>query len=89
MDASNILGSGMLGTMHPNDESSPIPFAVELGCDVTVEYKERTSPPTKVSLCPFLNQLPLDARMCMHRLKLPTPMWCSTRPASSPQSTTL
>lgn len=30
-----FLGQGNLPTLHPGDESPPIPFAVELGCEVT------------------------------------------------------
>ena len=29
-----FLGQGTLPTMHPGDESPPIPFAVELGCEI-------------------------------------------------------
>ena len=29
-----FLGQGILPTLHPGDESPPIPFAVELGCEV-------------------------------------------------------
>ncbi len=30
----DFLGQGILPTLHPGDESSPIPFAVELNCEV-------------------------------------------------------
>ena len=29
-----FLGNGMLPTIHPGDESPPIPYAIELGCEV-------------------------------------------------------
>ena len=32
---SNFLGQGSLPTLSPGDESPPIPYAVELGCEVT------------------------------------------------------
>ena len=33
-----FLGQGMLPTLHPGDESPPIPFAVELGCEVVKQF---------------------------------------------------
>lgn len=34
-----FLGEGTLPTLHPGDESPPIPFAVELSCEVVKECK--------------------------------------------------
>lgn len=33
-----FLGQGTLPTLHPGDESPPIPFAVELGCEVVKQF---------------------------------------------------
>ena len=33
-----FLGEGSFLTLHPGDESAPIPYCVETGCDVTVDY---------------------------------------------------
>ncbi|KAI6657984.1 hypothetical protein LOD99_15700 [Oopsacas minuta] len=33
-----FLGEGSFLTLHPGDESSPIPYCVETGCEVTVDY---------------------------------------------------
>ena len=37
-----FLGEGSFLTLHPGDESAPIPYCVETGCDVTVDYDVST-----------------------------------------------
>ena len=33
-----FLGEGSFLTLEPGDESAPIPYCVETGCEVTVDY---------------------------------------------------
>ena len=33
-----FLGEGSFPTLHPGDECAPIPYCVDTGCDVTVDY---------------------------------------------------
>eukprot|EP00054_Salpingoeca_dolichothecata_P004132 m.29553 g.29553 ORF g.29553 m.29553 type:complete len:711 (+) comp14375_c0_seq1:73-2205(+) len=50
MDSNEFLGEGTLLSMQPNDESVPIPYAVELGCEVLSEFDTLKLPITKVSI---------------------------------------
>lgn len=47
---SNFLGQGSLPTLHPGDESSPIPYAVELNCEVVKSGDSTYLKPHKVSI---------------------------------------
>ena len=45
-----FLGQGTLPTLHPGDESPPIPFAVELGCEVVKQFDTSYLKPHLVSI---------------------------------------
>lgn len=45
-----FLGQGSLPTLHPGDESPPIPFAVELGCEVIKAFDTSYLKPHLVSI---------------------------------------
>ena len=45
-----FLGQGTLPTLHPGDESPPIPFAVELGCEVVKDTDRSFLKPHKIDI---------------------------------------
>lgn len=45
-----FLGQGLLPTLHPGDESPPIPFAVELGCEVVKDTDSSYLKPHEVNI---------------------------------------
>lgn len=45
-----FLGQGLLPTLHPGDESPPIPYAVELACEVSKGVDSSFLKPHKVSI---------------------------------------
>ena len=45
-----FLGQGLLPTLHPGDESPPIPFAVELGCEVVKDTDSSYLKPHEISI---------------------------------------
>ena len=45
-----FLGQGSLPTLHPGDESPPIPFAVELGCEVVKDIDSSYLKPHQIDI---------------------------------------
>ena len=45
-----FLGQGTLPTLHPGDESPPIPFAVELGCEVVKDTDSSYLKPHQIDI---------------------------------------
>ena len=45
-----FLGQGSLPTLHPGDESPPIPFAVELGCEVVKDFDSFYLKPHQINI---------------------------------------
>ena len=45
-----FLGQGLLPTLHPGDESPPIPFAVELACEVSKGVDSTYLKPHRISI---------------------------------------
>ena len=46
----NFLGQGSLPTLHPGDESPPIPYSVELNCEVTKSGDSTYLKPHKIDI---------------------------------------
>ena len=65
-----FLGQGSLPTLHPGDESPPIPFAVELGCEVVKSGDSTYLQPHRVTVVDgTLRILRIHREITIYRIK--------------------
>lgn len=66
----NFLGQGNLPTLHPGDESPPIPYAVELNCEVVKSGDSTYLKPHKVTIEEgTVRILRIHRVLCLYRIK--------------------
>lgn len=66
----NFLGQGNLPTLHPGDESPPIPYAVELDCEVVKSSDSTYLKPHKVTIEDgTVRILRIHRVLCLYRIK--------------------